>query len=136
MGSVRIGSPSVIEADSSRRNILPNEARLRNLTYAAPIFMEVVPVIRGIEKTASYGEVYVGDLPIMVRSNFCATKTMTRTQLIENGEDPDDPGGYFIIKGVERVLIGLEDVASNRIITTKEKKGTEVKARLCYSNSI
>lgn len=133
LGTVRIGSPSVIEADSSRRNILPNEARLRNLTYSAPIFMEVVPVIRGIEKTASYGEVYVGDLPIMVKSNLCATKAMTRTQLIENGEDPDDPGGYFIIKGVERVLIGLEDVASNRIITTREKKGTEVKGRVFSS---
>lgn len=133
LGAVRIGSPSIIEADSSRRNILPNEARLRNVTYAAPIFMEVVPVIRGIEKTASYGEVYVGDLPIMVRSSLCATKPMTRMQLLENGEDPDDPGGYFVIKGVERVLIGLEDVASNRIITTKEKKGSEIKARVFSS---
>jgi DNA-directed RNA polymerase beta subunit len=133
LGNVRIGSPSVIEADSSRRNILPNEARLRNLTYSAPIFMEVVPVIRGIEKTASYGEVYVGDLPIMVKSNLCPTKSLTKTQLIENGEDPEDPGGYFIIKGVERVLIGLDDVASNRIITTKEKKGTETKSRVFSS---
>ena len=48
LGAVRIGSPSMIEADSSRRNILPNEARLRNVTYSAPSFMEVVPVIRGI----------------------------------------------------------------------------------------
>jgi DNA-directed RNA polymerase beta subunit len=133
LGNVRIGSPSVIEADSSRRNILPNEARLRNLTYSAPIFMEVVPVIRGIEKTASYGEVYVGDLPIMVKSNLCPTKTLTKTQLIENGEDPEDPGGYFIIKGVERVLIGLDDVASNRIITTREKKGSETKSRVFSS---
>ncbi len=133
LGAVRIGNPSVIEADSSRRSILPNEARLRNLTYSAPLFMDVVPVIRSIEKTASYGEVYVGDLPIMVKSNLCSTKPMTRTQLIENGEDPDDPGGYFIIKGVERVLIGLEDVAPNRIITTKEKKGTEVKSRVFSS---
>ena len=133
LGAVRIGSPSVIEADSSRRNILPNEARLRNLTYSAPLFMEVVPVIRGIEKTASYGEVYVGDLPIMVKSNLCPTKSLTRTQLIENGEDPDDPGAYFIIKGVERVLIGLDDVASNRIITTREKKGTETKSRVFSS---
>jgi len=130
IGNVRIGNPSIIEADSSRRSILPNEARLRNITYAAPIYMEVVPVIRGIEKTASYGEVYVGDLPVMVRSNICNMKAMSRTQLIENGEDPDDPGGYFIIKGVERVLIGLDDVASNRTITTKEKKGAEVKSRV------
>ena len=133
LGSVRVGSPSIIEADSSRRTITPNEARLRNITYSAPIFIEVVPVIRGIEKMASYGEVFVGELPIMVRSNVCAMKTMGRSQLMENGEDPEDPGGYFIIKGVERVLIGLEDVASNRIITTREKKGSEVKSRVFSS---
>ncbi len=133
LGGVRTSNPSIIEADSSRRNITPNEARLRNITYAAPIFMEVVPIIRGIEKTASYGEVFVGELPIMVRSSLCNTKTMTKEQLIASGEDPDDPGGYFIIKGVERVLIGLEDVASNRIITTKEKNGAEVKSRVFSS---
>ncbi len=133
LGGIRIGNASIIEADSSRRNITPNEARLRNITYAAPIFMEVVPIIRGIEKTASYGEVFVGELPIMVRSSLCNTKTMTKEQLVASGEDPEDPGGYFIIKGVERVLIGLEDVASNRIITTREKNNTEVKSRVFSS---
>ncbi|MCL5100590.1 MAG: DNA-directed RNA polymerase subunit B'' [Candidatus Marsarchaeota archaeon] len=133
LGNVRIGSPSIIEADSSRRSITPNEARLRNVTYSAPIFMEVIPVIRGIEKVGSYGDVFVGELPVMVGSSICNTRVLSRDQLIENGEDPDDPGGYFIIKGVERVLIGLEDVASNRIITTKEKGGTEVKSRVFSS---
>ncbi|MCL4375743.1 DNA-directed RNA polymerase subunit B'' [Candidatus Marsarchaeota archaeon] len=130
LGSVRLDKPSVIEADSSRRSITPNEARLRNLSYSAPIFIEVVPVIRGIEKAASYGEVFVGELPIMVRSSLCHLKTMAKSQVVENGEDPEDPGGYFIIKGVERVLIGLEDVASNRIITTREKKGTKVRSQV------
>ena len=130
LGNIRLDRVSIIESDGSRRSILPNEARLRNLTYATPIFIEVVPIIRGIEKTAAYGEVFVGELPIMVRSNLCNTKTMARSQLIENGEDPEDPGGYFIIKGVERVLIGLEDVAPNRIITTREGDGREVKSRV------
>ena len=130
LGSVRLDKPSVIEADSSRRSITPNESRLRNLSYSAPIFIEVVPVIRGIEKAASYGEVFVGELPIMVRSSLCHLKTMAKSQVVENGEDPEDPGGYFIIKGVERVLIGLEDVASNRIITTREKKGTKVRSQV------
>ncbi len=130
LGNVRLDRVSIIESDGSRRSILPNEARLRNLTYATPIFIEVVPIIRGIEKTAAYGEVFVGEMPIMVRSSLCNTKTMAKSQLTENGEDPDDPGGYFIIKGVERVLIGLEDVAPNRIITTKEADGREVKSRV------
>ena len=126
LGKVRLEKASVIEADGSRRPIMPNETRLRNLTYAAPIFIEVVPIIRGIEKSASFGEVFVGELPIMVRSNMCYMKTLTKQQVIENGEDAEDPGGYFIIKGVERVLIGLEDVAANRIITTKKKTGDKI----------
>jgi len=130
LGRVRLEKPSIIEADSSRRSIMPNEARLRNLTYAAPIFLEFIPVIRGIEKEASYGEVFIGELPVMVRSNLCHMKNMPRDQLIKSGEDPDDPGGYFIIKGTERVLIGLEDLAPNRIITAKEKGGAEVTSKI------
>ena len=130
LGRVRLEKPSVIEADSSRRNIMPNEARLRNLTYAAPVFLEFIPVVRGIEKEASYGEVFIGELPVMVKSNLCHMKNMPRDQLIRSGEDPDDPGGYFIIKGTERVLIGLEDLAPNRIITAKEKGGAEVTSKV------
>jgi len=130
LGKVRLDKPSIIEADSSRRSILPNEARLRNLTYSSPMFLEFVPVIRGIEKEASYGEVFIGELPIVVRSALCHFKTMTRGQLVENGEDPEDPGGYFIIKGTERVLIGLEDLAPNRIITSKEKSGMETTSKV------
>lgn len=130
LGKIRLDKPSIIEADSSRRNILPNEARLRNLSYAAPMFLEFIPVIRGIEKPASYGEVFVGELPVMLRSNLCHIRTMTKNQLNENGEDSEDPGGYFIIKGTERVLIGLEDLAPNRIITTREKGGSEVVSKV------
>ena len=126
LGNIRLDKASIIEADGSRRQIMPNEARMRNLTYSAPIFIEVVPVIRGIEKKASFGEVFIGELPIMVRSDLCYIKTMSKQQQMEESEDAEDPGGYFIIKGVERVLIGLEDIAPNRIITTNGKGGDKV----------
>ena len=122
---IRIGNPVVIESDSSTKPIMPNEALARNLTYASPLYITYVPVIQGIEKRDSYDEIFVGELPVMVKSDLCYTKSMTREQMISEGEDPDDPGGYFIIKGTERVLIGVEDLAPNRIICTKEKgKGT------------
>ena len=38
------------------------------------------------------------------------------------GEDPLDPGGYFIINGTERVLISMEDLAPNRVTVEKNKK--------------
>lgn len=135
LGKLRIDKPSVIEADSSRRYILPNEARLRNLTYAAPMFLEFIPVIKGIEKSASYGDVFIGELPVMLRSSLCNMNPLTRTQLMEGGEDADDPGGYFIIKGTERVLINLEDVAPNRIITTSEKGGSETVSKVFSTSS-
>ncbi len=126
LSKIRLEKASIIEADGSRRAIMPNEARLRNFTYSAPIFIGIVPVIRGIEKSASFGEVFVGELPIMLRSNLCYMKTFSKQQMVENGEDAEDPGGYFVIKGVERVLIGLEDIAANRIITTKKKGGDKI----------
>ncbi len=127
LGSIRLEQPIIIESDSSTKRILPNDALARNLTYAAPMYLTYVPVISGIEKSDAMGEAYVGELPVMVKSNLCYTKNMSEEQLVKSGEDPDDPGGYFIIKGTERVLVGIEDLAPNRMITTKEKAGIVVK---------
>ncbi|MCL5430490.1 MAG: hypothetical protein M1504_03365 [Candidatus Marsarchaeota archaeon] len=127
-GTVRIEPPIIIEADSSTRRIMPNEALARNLTYSAPIYVAYTPIIAGIEKKDAAGEAFVGELPVMIKSDICYTKNMTKEQLVSEGEDPDDPGGYFIIKGTERVLVGIEDLAPNRIICTKEKgKGVTAK---------
>ncbi len=123
LNGIRLGTPVVIESDSSSKRIMPNEALARNLTYSAPIYLTYTPVISGIEKTINMSEVFIGELPVMVKSDICYTRNMSREQLINEGEDPDDPGGYFIIKGSERVLVGIEDLAPNRIICTKEKNG-------------
>ncbi len=123
---IRVEPPIIIESDSSTRKIMPNEALARNLTYASPMYITYMPVVSGIEKEDVAGEAFVGEMPVMVKSDSCYTHKMTREQLISEGEDPDDPGGYFIIKGTERVLVGVEDLAPNRIITTKESDGDVV----------
>ncbi|MGC8652268.1 MAG: DNA-directed RNA polymerase subunit B'' [Candidatus Micrarchaeia archaeon] len=117
---IRLEQPRVIESDSSMKRIMPNEALARNLTYAAPMYITYVPIISGIEKADAMGEAFIGELPVMVKSDLCYTHNMTKEQLLSEGEDPYDYGGYFIIKGTERVLIGIEDLAPNRVITTRE----------------
>jgi DNA-directed RNA polymerase beta subunit len=124
--SVRVEPPIIIESDSSTRKIMPVEALARNLTYSAPMYIRYMPVVSGIEKEDAEGEAFVGEVPVMVKSDLCYTHNMTAEQLINEGEDPDDPGGYFIIKGTERVLVGVEDLAPNRIVTTKESDGDVV----------
>ena len=34
----------------------------------------------------------------------------------QNGEDPQDPGGYFIVNGSERAIVTMEEIAPNKII--------------------
>jgi DNA-directed RNA polymerase subunit B len=117
LGRFKIGTPSVKEADGSVREILPLEARIRNLTYAAPMFIEMTPILNGIESETML--VNFGDLPVMLKSKICPLSSMSKKELLESGEDPDDPGGYFIINGTERVLVLIEEIAPNRIIVEK-----------------
>src|SRR3989344_3991015 len=110
-GKVRIGKPNIIEADGSTNQISPMMARLRNLTYSAPVFIELTVKF---ENQTESSEVEIGRIPIIVRSQICNTSNMTKDQLRENYMDPLDPGGYFIINGNERVIVMSEDLASNQ----------------------
>ncbi len=126
LGKIRIPQPCIKEADGATRNILPMEARIRDLTYASPIFVEMIPIINGIEQEPH--EVKLGELPIMVRSSLCPLGRMNEEELADAGEDPFDPGGYFIINGTERVIVMMEEVLSNRPII--EIKGDAETARI------
>ncbi|MEK6825048.1 MAG: DNA-directed RNA polymerase subunit B'', partial [Nanoarchaeota archaeon] len=68
LGKIRIGKPDVIEADGSVSQITPTEARLRSLTYSAPVFIELSA---RYGEQADSGEVEIGRIPIMVRSATC-----------------------------------------------------------------
>ena len=120
LGRIRVEQPRYWEVRGGYRKILPQEARLRNLTYAAPIFLEMIPVFNGMERRVP-SDVFIGEIPVMLKSNLCYLSGMNAKQLVEAGEDPDDPGGYFIINGSERVLVSIEDLVPNKPIVTREK---------------
>lgn len=121
LGDFKIGEPTVKEADGSTRPILPMEARIRNLTYSAPMYVEMTPILNNIESESVV--VNFGDMPVMVKSKICPLSGMSKQELIEAGEDPEDPGGYFIINGTERILVLVEEIAPNRIIVSKVSTG-------------
>ncbi len=111
LGKVRIEKPNIIEADGSTSLITPALARLRNLTYSAPVYVEL-NVKYGGQTDSS--EVEIGRIPVIVRSTVCNTYGMNRDQLRENYMDPLEPGGYFIINGNEKVIVMSEDLAANQ----------------------
>jgi len=120
LGKVWVGAPRIVEPSGAVRNIYPMEARVRNFTYAAPIYLEVKELKDGRELRQ---EVLIGEMPIMVNSRYCALAGLDPAVRVKLGEDPYDPGGYFIINGSERVIVGVEDLAPNRIILEEKKIG-------------
>ena len=121
IGKLKLQQPRMMELDGSITHIAPMEARLRNVSYSAPIMLEASVVEDGKILESRY--VHIGDMPIMVRSNACILRTFSNQKLVEHGEDPSDPGGYFVINGSERVIVGLEDLSYNKIIVDKETVG-------------
>jgi DNA-directed RNA polymerase subunit B len=118
----RITGPYATEVDGTKHEIYPMEARLRNLAYAAPIALEMTPVIDGREQDTEL--IYIGNIPVMLKSKLCFLSQLSKDELVAAGEDPDDPGGYFVINGSERVIVAMEDLAPNRVIVDIDEKGT------------
>lgn len=123
LDKVWITKPEITEADGSKRIIYPMEARLRKLSYASPIFLEISAHINDVQRESFTAQ--IGNLPIMLKSEYCHLAKLNRQELIEKGEDPDDPGGYFIINGTEKVLIEVEDLASNHLFVEEQSTGSE-----------
>jgi DNA-directed RNA polymerase beta subunit len=121
LDKIWVTKPEITEADGSKRPIYPIEARLRKISYSAPIFIEVSAHINGIQRESFVTQ--IGSLPIMLKSKYCHLNGLSRDELIAKGEDPDDFGGYFIINGTERVLINIEDLAANMFMMEKNKSG-------------
>jgi len=126
LGKIRVEKPNIIESDGSQKLITPAEARLRNLTYSAPIKIEISIKYEGQIETA---EVELGRIPIIVKSKSCNIYGMNEDKLIEQYIDPKDPGGYFIINGNERIIVMAEDLASNQTFI-EHPKGKQLMLRL------
>ncbi|MFQ6061084.1 MAG: DNA-directed RNA polymerase subunit B'', partial [Thermoplasmata archaeon] len=142
--TIKVGTPEVKEANGATHKLTPMEARLRNLNYQAPIELEFTVIENGVEQEPE--KVTIGALPIMVKSKLCSlykenletdgelTEEEYRQRLVEVGEDPCDPGGYFIIGGTERATISLEDLAPNRVLVEySERYGRRVEVAKVFS---
>ena len=145
-GKITVGKPEVKEADGTVRKLTPMEARLRDLTYEAPVTLEFIPVKDDVEYEPE--EVKIGELPIMIKSKACnlAKHSIEEDQgheiegqeyqkeLQNLQEDPLDPGGYFISNGTERVLITVEDLAPNRVLVeTSSRYGVDIEVAKVFS---
>ncbi len=86
-GRVELGRPRIVEIDGSVSNIFPMEARLRNLSYSSPIYLDMTIEEEGMSREAT--RQHIGDLPVMVKSDLCQLSKMTKEQLVMSGDGPE-----------------------------------------------
>ncbi len=127
LGKISVGKPNMVESDGSSKLVTPAEARLRKLTYSAPIWMEMTINYAGQVETEN---VELGRIPIMIKSGACNLHGMNEEDLIKNYIDPKDTGGYFLINGNERVMVMAEDLASNQTFIEWQKIKKRLMLRL------
>lgn len=131
-GQVHIEKPQVIEEDRTIHYITPSDARLRDLTYESSIYVDIHEKTIEGEKVEEkvHHRVIIGQIPTMVRSITCALNGKTGKEIIEAGECKYDEGGYFIIKGKERVIVAQQRANYNFVQTLEQKMTNNSKYKL------
>ena len=147
--------PSIYDHDKEKmRPLFPNEARLKNLTYGIDFFydLEIEYIVKEDDNiilqemlsnrmdTSFLQNIYLGKIPIMIQSDMCYLNSIPTEGLKQFGESRYEPGGYFIIDGREKVILGLERKAENIIFlnnitdSTNSLKYTKIAEIKCRSN--
>ena len=130
--SLRLGTPTLQHMGGEEvRLLFPNEARLRDLTYAAGLFADILVRVTFASEKDPEGEPKVRetllpqfplvDIPVMLHSKACLLNGKPAEFLEAVGECPYDQGGYFIVAGSEKILITRQEQAFNTLyIQTRE----------------
>jgi DNA-directed RNA polymerase II subunit RPB2 len=130
-GDCFVGMASIVDIKRQIVPIYPRDARMRNFTYEAPLYVDILEKLIDsdgniLEETFNR-RVIIAYIPIMVKSNRCRLTELSKNEKIKQGECFKDPGGYFIVNGKERVLISQIRNAYNNIIVAKPKKSQDAK---------
>ena len=142
--NVSIRKPTIFENNGALTPMYPNDARLRNFTYAAPVYldMEVTTTLtdpgKGTKetRTRTLTRVLAGKIPVMVGSKYCLLSESPEKHPRELGECSADPFGYFIIQGGERIILSQERMAENRMFVFRNNKAKHKEAEIIECKSI
>ena len=116
--------PQIHENNGAIKLMFPQEARLRNFTYSSSMTIDInikyvirtgkqLENVQNIYKTLP--KIHIGKLPIMLKSNLCVLNQYKHFDNVKTGECKYDAGGYFIINGSEKTVLGQERAAENRV---------------------
>jgi DNA-directed RNA polymerase beta subunit len=116
--------PQIHENNGATSLMFPQVARLRNFTYSSAMTVDINIkfVVRNGENLEnaqtfykSLPKIHIGKMPIMLKSSICVLNQYKHVENVHTGECKFDAGGYFIINGSEKTVLGQERAAENRV---------------------
>ena len=127
--------PQISENNGATKLMFPHEARLRSITYSSPMTVDIriKYVIKNLDNPDNstthfkvLPNINIGKLPIMVKSKICVlTQHNHYFDTRFTGECRFDAGGYFIINGSEKTVLGQERASENKVHCYKQKAGSK-----------
>lgn len=126
--------PQIHENNGATKLMMPQEAKLRNFTYASTMTVDVQIqyIVRNTDNmdapkiiTRTLPKINIGKMPIMLKSSICVLTQNRHIHPNFTKECPMDCGGYFIVKGSEKTVLGQERAAENRVYCFDGKNTTK-----------
>ncbi|KAH6640831.1 hypothetical protein F5144DRAFT_618513 [Chaetomium tenue] len=130
---IRVGTPTRNDYTDfkARDEVTPMECRLRDMTYAAPVVVDIT--YSRDRKRIVRKDIPLCRIPVMLKSAKCCLSGANNAQMEIMNECPLDPGGYFIINGTEKVILIQEQLSKNRVIVEADEKTGGVSASVTSS---
>lgn len=110
--NIRFERPSTILNNTKKVWLTPRMARELGLTYEFTVIVDLIC-------DNKVHKINLCTLPAMVGSYVCNLYDKTKVERVQLGEIMNDHGGYFIINGKERVIVGQTRKTYNRMICSK-----------------
>ena len=137
--------PQIHENNGASKLMFPQEARLRNFTYSSmmTVDLNIKYIVRSgdnLENSQTFykilPKIHIGKLPIMLKSSVCVLNQYSHINENISGECKFDAGGYFIINGSEKTVLGQERAAENRVYCFNVSKGNNKWAWMAEIKSV
>lgn len=109
---IMVDTPKFPDTTRTTRLLYPNEARKKKLSYEGVMYANITVTAKETDTSVHHPKVAIGEIPVMIGSCVCNINDHNK---VANEECLNDPGGYFIIKGNERVLVSQLRPAYNKV---------------------
>jgi len=137
-----IYKPKITENNGMVSLLTPSISRKRNFTYSSQVIVTITKKTSIVNLNTNellesnqsvFNNINIGKIPIMVNSKYCVLQT---NSIEKSGECICDQGGYFIINGNEKVIVGQERVIDNYPLCVLNTKCNKFPITIEFKSSI